>query len=94
MLILNDHHRLRAGVVSMAERCPYCANPFNEYPLIMIDDAEQTVYHVACAIELATEIMVDFYTFFRPPTPYVRLFTLTAPAPILHSEGGSDAINR
>lgn len=79
MLILNDHHRLRAGVASMDECCTYCANPFNEYPLIMSDNSEQTVYHVACANELATEIMVDLYTFFNPPTPYTRLFVLSAP---------------
>lgn len=79
MLILNDNHRLRAGVASMIEQCPYCAHPFNEYPLIMSDNTQQTVFHVACAIELATEIMVDLYTFFSPPVPYTRLFVLSAP---------------
>jgi len=49
------------------------------YPLIMSDDADQTVYHVTCALELATESMVDLYTFFSPPAPYNRLFVLTAP---------------
>jgi hypothetical protein len=32
----------------------------------------------ACAVELATEILVDLYTFFRPPAPYRQLFVLTA----------------
>lgn len=76
MLILNDDHRLRAGVTSMTERCPYCSKALTEYPLIMNDDTEQTVYHVACAIQLATDIMVDLYTFFSPPAPYDRLFVL------------------
>ncbi len=29
------------------------------YPLILSDDVDQTVYHAACAVELAAEIMVD-----------------------------------
>ncbi len=77
MLILNDNHSLRAGVTSMTERCAYCSKPLNEYPLIMSDNAEQTIYHAACAIQLATDIMVDVYTFFRPPAPYDRLFVLS-----------------
>ncbi|MFL5705632.1 MAG: hypothetical protein ACJ8AG_22795 [Ktedonobacteraceae bacterium] len=91
MLIINDEHRMRAGVCSLNERCPYCGLAFAEYPLIMSDDAEQTVYHAACALQLATEILVDLFTFFSPPAPYARLFTLTAPAP--NREGGSNAIN-
>lgn len=94
MLIVNDDHRHLAGVSSMEKRCKYCSKAFAEYPLIQSDDADQTVYHATCALELATEIMVDLYTFFNPPAPYDRLFTLTAPAPTLHLEGGSDAINR
>src|SRR5713101_4396323 len=79
MLILNDKHRLRAGVASLDERCTYCSKALNEYPLIMSDDVEQTVYHAACAVQLATDIMVDLYTFLSPPAPYERLFVLTAP---------------
>lgn len=79
MLIMNDNHRLRAGVASLDEPCTYCAKPLNEYPLILSDQVEQTVYHVGCAIELATDIIVDLDTFFRPPPPYARLFVLTAP---------------
>lgn len=78
MLILNDEHRQRTGICSMNEVCTYCSKAFAEYPLIMSDDAEQTVYHAACAVQLATEIMVDLFTFFRPPAPYDRLFSLTA----------------
>ncbi len=94
MLIVNDDHRLRAGMCSLNDLCPYCEATFADYPLIMSDDASQTVYHVACALQLATDLLVDLYTFFRPPAPYTRLFTLIPSAPTLHSEGGSDAINR
>ena len=45
----------------------------------MSDDAAQTVYHAACALELATDILVDLYTFLSPPPPYGRFFVLTAP---------------
>jgi len=74
MLIVNNDHRRLAGVLSLDERCKYCSKALAEYPLILIDDADQTVYHAACAVELATEIMVDLYTFFSPPAPYKRLF--------------------
>jgi hypothetical protein len=93
MLIVNDEHCMRAGVCNLDEQCPYCGIAFSEYPLIMSDDAEQTVYHAACALQLATEILVDLFTFFRPPAPYARLFTLTYPSPTPNPEGGSDAIN-
>jgi hypothetical protein len=79
MLIVNDHHRLLAGVVSLQEPCPYCSQPLRSYPLIMSDDAAQTVYHAACAVELATDILVDLFTFLSPPAPYERLFVLTTP---------------
>jgi hypothetical protein len=79
MLIVNDTHRLLAGVVSLNDPCPYCCRPLRSYPLIMSDDAAQTVYHAACAVELATDILVDLFTFFSPPAPYERLFVLTAP---------------
>lgn len=78
MLILNDEQRLLAGVVNMGEQCKYCSKAFVEYPLILSDDGDQTVYHAACAVQLASEIMVDIYTFFSPPAPYDRLFVLTA----------------
>jgi hypothetical protein len=81
MLIVNNEHCLRAGVVSLDQPCSYCGLAFAEYPLIMSDDPAQTVYHIACALELATEILVDLFTFFHPPVPYARLFTLPAPAP-------------
>lgn len=85
MLIVNDDHRRLAGVSSLADQCIYCKKALAFYPLVLMDEAEQTVYHVTCALELATEIMVDLYTFFSPPAPYHRLFVLTtqpsAPAP-------------
>src|SRR5882762_6080447 len=46
------------------------------YPLILSDDAGLFVYHAACAAALATEILVDLYTYFRPPEPYHQLFVL------------------
>jgi len=79
MLIVNDEQRLRAGIGSMSKRCQYCSKALVAYPLILSDDARLAVYHAACAAELATEILVDLYTFFRPPAPYHRLFVLTAP---------------
>ena len=45
----------------------------------MSDDAAQTVYHATCAVELATDILVDLFTFLSPPPPYERYFVLTAP---------------
>jgi hypothetical protein len=78
MLIVNDKQRLQAGVLSMEGQCTYCSKPFSTYPLIMMDDAEQTVYHAACAVQLAFEIIVDIYTFLSPPAPLERLFVLSA----------------
>jgi hypothetical protein len=94
MLIVTDDHRRRAGVCSLDELCPYCGLAFADYPLIMSDDTSQTVYHIACALELVTNLLVDLYTFFRPPAPYTSLFTLIPPPSTQHAEGDSDAINR
>jgi len=58
MLIVNDDHLCRAGVKSLDEPCPYCSKALAEYPLIMSDESEQVVYHAACALQLATEILV------------------------------------
>jgi hypothetical protein len=69
MLIVNDEQRLRAGIPSLSKRCPYCCKALAAYPLILSDDAGFAVYHAACAAALATEILVDLYTFFRPPAP-------------------------
>ena len=90
MLIVNDDHLSSAGIASLEESCPYCSKMLAAYPLIMSDDAQQMVYHITCALQLATDIIVDVDTFFRPPAPYVRLFTFT-PA---YLEEGSHAINR
>src|SRR5712692_11197442 len=76
MLIFNDEQRLRAGIKSLSKRCSYCSKALSEYPLIMNDDAGLAVFHAACAAALATEIIVDLYTFFRPPAPYQQLFVL------------------
>jgi hypothetical protein len=91
MLIINDGHLCLAGVCSLDEVCSSCGRAFAQYPLIMSDDAAQTVYHAACALQLATEILVDLFTFFHPPEPHAPLFTLTATSPT--QEGGSDALN-
>jgi len=76
MLIVSDEQRLRAGIKSLSKRCSYCSQPLSEYPLIMNDDAGLAVFHAACAAALATEIIVDLYTFFQPPAPYQHLFVL------------------
>lgn len=78
MLILNDEHRKPAGLGSLSKRCQYCSKALATYPLMLSDDARLTVYHAACAAELATEILVDLYTLFRPPAPYHQLYVLTA----------------
>ena len=67
MLIVNDEQCRRAGVGSLEERCHYCFRALAEYPLILADDAAQPVYHAACAVELATDILVDLFTFLSPP---------------------------
>ena len=79
MLIVNDEQRLRAGIGSLSKRCQYCSKALAAYPLILSDDAGLAVYHAACAAALATEILVDLYTFFSPPAPYHQLFVLTPP---------------
>ncbi len=66
MLIINDEQRLQAGIPSLSEQCPCCGKALATYPLILSDDVEQTVYHAACAIEVATEILVDVYLLQSP----------------------------
>jgi hypothetical protein len=73
MLIVNDEQRLQAGIGSLSKRCSYCSQAEASYPLILSDEAKLAVYHAA----LATEILVDLYTFLSPPAPYERLFVLT-----------------
>ena len=48
-------------------------------PIILSDDGRLAVYHAACAAALATEILVDLYTFFSPPAPYHQLFVISTP---------------
>ncbi len=64
MLIVNADHLCLAGVASLEEPCTYCSRPLAAYPLIMSDDRSQTVYHVTCALELVTDLLVDLATFF------------------------------
>jgi hypothetical protein len=59
-------------------------------PLILSDDASLYVYHAACAAALATEIVVDLYTFFRPPAPYHQLFVLDATQAAHRHPGGCE----
>lgn len=89
MLIVNATHLGLAGVASLEEPCRYCCRPLAVYPLLMSDDPEPSVYHVPCALQLVTDLLVDLYTFFSPPAPCGSLFTLTTDQP----EGGSDAVN-
>jgi hypothetical protein len=49
MLIVNDAHLCLAGRSSLEDLCHYCKKPLAAYPLVMSDDAKQTVYHVTCA---------------------------------------------
>ena len=79
MLIVNDDQLRLAGVTSLEERCIYCSKTLAAYPLILSDDTDQTVYHVTCALELASDLLADVFTFFCPPAPYPPLFVLTAP---------------
>lgn len=76
MLIVNAVHLSLAGVASLEEPCPYCGRPLAVYSLLMSDDPQQTVYHIPCALQLATDLLVDLYTLFNPPAPCTRLFTL------------------
>lgn len=95
MLIVNDEHRLRAGIKSLSKRCSYCSKPLKAYPLIMNDDAGFHVFHVACAAALAIDIQVDLCTFFHPPAPYHQFFVLTTQDAERNDEqGGSCASNR
>ena len=93
MLIINDGHLMLAGVCNLDELCPYCGLALANYPLVMSDDVGQTVYHVPCALQLAADLLTDLYTFFCPPAPYTRLFTLTEHPAVPNQEGGSHAIN-
>ena len=94
MLIINSDHLMRAGVGNLDEQCPYSGSAYASYPLIMSDDAEQTVYHATCALQLAADLLTDLFTFFHPPAPYTHLFTLTEHPIAPDLEGGSDAIHR
>ena len=94
MLIVNDEHRIAAGIKNLSKRCSYCSKPLKEYPLIMNDDAGFHVFHAACAAALAIDIQVDLYMFFRPPAPYHQFFVLTTQEAECNDEpGGTDAIN-
>lgn len=95
MLIVNDEHRLRAGIESLSKRCSYCSKPLKEYPLIMNDDAGFHVFHAACAAALAIDIQVDLCTFFNPPAPFHQLFVLAMQEGERDDEqGGTCAVNR
>jgi hypothetical protein len=94
MLIFNDEHRRRSGIRSLSKRCPYCSKALAAYPLILSADAGLFVYHAACAAALATEILVDLYTFFRPPAPYHQLFVLDPRhSANAHEKAGTSAVN-
>ncbi len=103
MLIVNDNQLQPAGVASLEERCCYCSQPLAAYPLIMSDDTDQTVYHVTCALELASDLLADIFTFFNPPAPSPPLFILTpsdAASPLMacgegaQMEGDPHAVNQ
>ena len=77
MLILNDEHRRRKGILSLTKRCSSCSKALAASLPIMSDDALLAVYHTACATAPVTEILVDLYTFFHPPAPSPPLYVLT-----------------
>jgi hypothetical protein len=79
MLIMSDQQRKTAGIESLGQRCTYCSKVLHAYPLIMGDDAQHSVYHIACAVELATDILLDLSDFFCPPAPFDRVVVLTTP---------------
>jgi hypothetical protein len=79
MLIMSDKQRKTAGIESLNQRCTYCSKVLHAYPLIMGDDARQSVYHISCAVELATDILVDLTDFFCPPAPFDRIVMITTP---------------
>lgn len=89
MLIVNAVHLNLAGVASLEEPCPYCGRPLAVYPLLMSDDPQQTVYHIPCALQLATDLLVDLSTFFNPPAPCPPLFPLVTD----QQEGEGDAVS-
>jgi hypothetical protein len=103
MLIVNEDQLRLAGIESLEERCVYCSKRLAAYPLIMSDDMDQTVYHMTCALELASDLLADVFTFFSPPPPYPPLFVLTTPNAAsanmprsegVQAEGVTHAINR
>lgn len=87
MLIVNHDQLHRASIASLEERCIYCSKRFAAYPLIMTDDTKQAVYHMTCALELASDLLADVFTFFNPPAPYPPLFVLTPPDAAMMARG-------
>jgi hypothetical protein len=79
MLIMTEKQRKMAGIESLDQRCDYCSKVLHAYPLIMGDDPQHSVYHIACAVELATDILLDLTDFFCPPAPFDRVVVLTTP---------------
>jgi len=45
VLIVNDEHRIAAGIKNLSKRCSFCRKPLSAYPLIMNDDAGFHVFH-------------------------------------------------
>ena len=79
MLIMSEKQRKTAGIESLSQRCAYCSKVLHAYPLITGDDPQHSVYHIACAVELATDILLDLSDFFCPPAPFDRVVVLTTP---------------
>ncbi len=99
MLIVNDEQRFQAHIGGPGKRCKYCNKVLTAYPLILSDETAQAVYHAACAVQLATEILVALSTFFSPPAPYDRLFVLCPEggeeeAPCFHSASDHDTASQ
>jgi hypothetical protein len=94
MLIVNDEHRLRAGMRESLKTLLILLETAERVPArSMNDDAGFHVFHAACAAALALDIQVDLSTFFNPPTPYHRFFVLTGEATYNDEQGGACASN-
>ena len=78
MLTVSGTQHIRAGIADLNQRCASCKKALHAYPLIMGDAAAHSVYHAGCAVELATDILVDVSDFFYPPPLFHRVVALTA----------------
>lgn len=94
MLMVNDEHRLRAGMKSLSKCCSSCSKPLKKYPLIMNDDAGFQVFYVACAAALALDIQVDLCAFFCGRLAAKKMKAISAPGTIITRQSVASQSNR